>query len=67
VLSMAQSTAARMKADAKPAGNLYLAGDWTLNGLNAGCVEAAVMSGIQAARTIRGVPAYTMPGASDWP
>jgi len=32
-----------VKPDAKPAGNLYLAGDWTLNGLNAGCVEAAVM------------------------
>jgi uncharacterized protein with NAD-binding domain and iron-sulfur cluster len=66
VLSTAESTATRLKADAKPAANLYLAGDWTLNGLNAGCVEAAVMSGMQAARSIRGVPAYTMPGASDW-
>jgi len=66
VLSTAGSTAARLKADAKLVANLYLAGDWTLNGLNAGCVEAAVMSGMQAARSIRGVPAYTMPGASDW-
>jgi hypothetical protein len=45
-------TAWRVKPDAKPAGNLYLAGDWTLNGLNAGCVEAAVMSSMQAARAI---------------
>ena len=67
VLSTAGTTAARLKADAKAAANLYLAGDWTLNGLNAGCVEAAVMSGMQAARAIRGVPAYSMPGASDWP
>ena len=65
VLSTAGSTAARLRADAMPAGNLYLAGDWTLNGLNAGCVEAAVMSGMQAARAVRGVPAYDMPGASD--
>jgi uncharacterized protein with NAD-binding domain and iron-sulfur cluster len=67
VLSVAGSTSARLRADAMPAGNLYLAGDWTLNGMNAGCVEAAVISGMQAARTIRGVPAYTMPGANDWP
>ena len=67
VLSVAGSTEARLRADAMPAANLYVAGDWTLNGLNAGCVEAAVMSGMQAARTIRGVPAYTMPGATDWP
>jgi uncharacterized protein with NAD-binding domain and iron-sulfur cluster len=66
VLSTKGSTAARLRADAMPAGNLYLAGDWTLNGLNVGCVEAAVMSGMQAARAIQGVPAYTMPGASDW-
>jgi uncharacterized protein with NAD-binding domain and iron-sulfur cluster len=66
VLSTAGSTAARLKPDAKPVATLYLAGDWTLNGLNAGCVEAAVMSGMQAARSIRGVPAYSMPGASDW-
>jgi uncharacterized protein with NAD-binding domain and iron-sulfur cluster len=67
VLSIAGSTGARLPADAMPADNLYLAGDWTLNGLNAGCVEAAVMAGMQAARAIRGEPPYTMPGASDWP
>ncbi len=65
VLSTARSTFARLKPDALARINLYLAGDWTRNGFNAGCVEAAVMSGMQAARAIRGVPAYTMPGASD--
>jgi len=37
--------------------NLYLAGDWTRNGVNGGCVEAATMSGMQAARAICGTPA----------
>jgi uncharacterized protein with NAD-binding domain and iron-sulfur cluster len=34
--------------------NLYLAGDWTECGLNAGCVEAAVISGRVAAHAIEG-------------
>jgi uncharacterized protein with NAD-binding domain and iron-sulfur cluster len=32
--------------------NLYLAGDWTDCGLNAGCVEAAARSGVQAAQAL---------------
>ena len=36
--------------------NLYLAGDWTDNGLNVGCMEAAVMSGMLAAGAISGYP-----------
>jgi hypothetical protein len=36
--------------------NLFLAGDWTECGLNAGCVEAAVMSGMLAANAICGTP-----------
>jgi hypothetical protein len=32
--------------------NLAVAGDWTACGLDAGCVEAATRSGIQAARAI---------------
>ena len=36
--------------------NLYLAGDWTDNGLNAGCIEAAVVSGLQAANAVAGRP-----------
>jgi uncharacterized protein with NAD-binding domain and iron-sulfur cluster len=34
--------------------NLFLAGDWTDSGLNAGCVEAATMSGLQAANAVLG-------------
>lgn len=36
--------------------NLTVAGDWTANGLNAGCVEAAVMSGMLAAHALSGLP-----------
>ena len=32
--------------------NLTIAGDWTACGFNAGCVEAAVMSGLLAAHAI---------------
>jgi hypothetical protein len=36
--------------------NLTVAGDWTACGFNAGCVEAAVMSGKLAAHAISGSP-----------
>ena len=36
--------------------NLFLAGDWTKCGLNAGCVEAAVTSGMLASHAMRGFP-----------
>jgi hypothetical protein len=32
--------------------NLYLTGDWIRTSLSIGCLEAAAMSGIQAARAI---------------
>lgn len=56
ILSLKGSTQYRLKADASEFNNLYLAGDWTLNGLNVGCIEAAVMSGMQASRAISGYP-----------
>lgn len=56
VLSLKGSTKYRLKSDTSGFNNLYLAGDWTLNGLNVGCMEAAVMSGMQAARAISGYP-----------
>lgn len=37
--------------------NLTIAGDWTMCGLDAGCVEAAVISGMLAAHAISGSPA----------
>ena len=50
--------------------NLTLAGDWTRNGLNVGCVEATVMSAELAAAAIhdrspelRGYGTYNVPGA----
>ena len=56
VLSVAGSTKYRLRANESGLANLVLAGDWTNNGFNAGCVEAATMSGIQAANAIQGRP-----------
>jgi uncharacterized protein with NAD-binding domain and iron-sulfur cluster len=57
VLSVPGSAFYRMKAGGSGLSNLVLAGDWTDNGfLNAGCIEAATMSGMQAARAISGFP-----------
>ena len=36
--------------------NLTVAGDWTANGLNTGCTESAVMSGMLAAHALSGSP-----------
>ncbi len=54
VLSVAGSTGARLRANESGVGNLFLAGDWINNGFNAGCVEASVMSGFQAANAAMG-------------
>jgi uncharacterized protein with NAD-binding domain and iron-sulfur cluster len=42
----------RLRADESGFDNLFLAGDWTDSGLNAGCIEAAVLSGLQAANAV---------------
>ncbi|HAT31820.1 MAG TPA: acetoacetate decarboxylase [Janthinobacterium sp.] len=57
VMSVVGSSAHRPGAQDAAFSNLYLAGDWIKTGLNAGCVEAAVMAGMQAARAICGHPA----------
>jgi uncharacterized protein with NAD-binding domain and iron-sulfur cluster len=44
----------RLRADESGYDNLVLAGDWTDNGLNAGCIEAATISGLQAANAVLG-------------
>lgn len=54
VQSVPGSTRFRLAADASGVANLFLAGDWVRTGLNAGCVEAAAMAGLQAARAISG-------------
>jgi uncharacterized protein with NAD-binding domain and iron-sulfur cluster len=46
----------RLRADRSGYANLFLAGDWTDNGLNAGCIEGAVLSGLQAANAVIGRP-----------
>ena len=49
VLCVPGSDQHRLRSDESGYDNLFLAGDWTDNGLNAGCIEAAVLSGLQAA------------------
>ena len=36
--------------------NMLIAGDWTLNGVNAGCAESAITSGMLASRALVGEP-----------
>lgn len=54
VQSVPGSTRYRLTAAGSGVANLFLAGDWLRTGLNAGCVEAAAMGGLQAARAISG-------------
>jgi uncharacterized protein with NAD-binding domain and iron-sulfur cluster len=44
----------RLRADESGYDNLFLAGDWTDHGLNAGCIEAATLSGLQAGNAVLG-------------
>ena len=46
------SSAQRLPAHRSGWSNLVLAGDWTLTAISAGCLEAATMGGIAAARAI---------------
>jgi uncharacterized protein with NAD-binding domain and iron-sulfur cluster len=57
VLSLPRGDRYRLRADESGFHNLMLAGDWVDSGLNVGCIEAAVISGLQAARAICGAPA----------
>jgi uncharacterized protein with NAD-binding domain and iron-sulfur cluster len=54
VQSVAGTDRFRLRPDESGYDNLYLAGDWTDCGLNAGCIEAAVLSGLQAANAVLG-------------
>jgi uncharacterized protein with NAD-binding domain and iron-sulfur cluster len=56
VMSVVDSTKYRLQTDQSGFSNLFLTGDWIKTGLNAGCVEAAVMAGMQASRAISGHP-----------
>jgi len=63
-LSVPGSSRYRLKAGGSGFANLVLAGDWIDNGFNVGCVEATVMSGMQAARAVSGQPSLVI-GESD--
>ncbi|MEO1639432.1 MAG: NAD(P)-binding protein [Pseudomonadota bacterium] len=54
VLSVPNSVQYRLPPDGTGFENLYIAGDWTRCGINAGCVEAATISGLAAARGLTG-------------
>lgn len=56
VQSLPGSSVYRLAADESGFSNLFLAGDWVDSGLNAGCIEAAVVSGIQAANALLARP-----------
>ena len=66
VLSVRDSVFHRLAPDESGFENLVIAGDWTRCGINAGCVEAATMSGIAAAAAVTG---HSQPniGAEDLP
>jgi uncharacterized protein with NAD-binding domain and iron-sulfur cluster len=57
VLSVVGSSQHRLATDGTGFSNLFVTGDWIRTGLNAGCVEAATMAGMQTARAICGHPA----------
>ncbi len=56
VLAEAGTSKYRLSADGTDFKNLIITGDWTRNGMDAGCIESAVMSGMQASRAICGSP-----------
>jgi hypothetical protein len=56
-LSLPGTTRFRISPLDRTYDNLTIAGDWTACGLNLGCVEAAVMSGMLAAHALSGAPA----------
>jgi len=64
VLSVKASTPYRLRSNESGFENLFLAGDWTRNGYNAGCVEAAVISGMHASAALCGFPKVIV-GESD--
>jgi uncharacterized protein with NAD-binding domain and iron-sulfur cluster len=68
VLTLPRTVGQRLSARGTGFDNLVLAGDWTANGLDAGCLEAAVTSGRLAAQAIAGTPAIDeIPGVTGPP
>lgn len=65
VLSLVNSTKYRIATDGTGFRNLFMTGDWIKTGINAGCVEAAVMAGMQTSRAMTGFP-VVIKGESDF-
>jgi len=66
VLSVTGSSAYRMTAGGSGFENLFLAGDWIETVLNAGCMEATVTSGLEAARAIAAARPHVLAGERNW-
>ena len=66
VLTPAGSVEHRLPSGKSGFENLTLAGDWTSNGIDGGCVEAAVISGMDAARAVTGAPTVIPGGSTRW-
>ena len=56
VLSVPGSNQYRLKPNETGFDNLIICGDWVDSGLNFGCVEAAVMAGMEASNAVWGTP-----------
>ena len=67
VQSRPRTSRHRLRSDRSGFSNLWLAGDWTRTGLNAGCMEAAVMSGLRAGRGVSGYDTIHISGEANEP
>lgn len=56
VLAVKGNSRHRLKAGESGFEHLTLTGDWVNNGFNAGCIEASVIAGMQAAKVLSGLP-----------
>lgn len=56
VLSLPGTSKYRLRAGQSGFTNLFFTGDWVRTSINAGCVEAAVMAGMDAASALSGDP-----------
>jgi len=52
VLASPKTSRYRLRADESGFQNMFMCGDWTRTAMSVGCLEAATMGGIQAARAI---------------